>query len=47
MICQKLLGVLKNWHLHFRDQYQRNSSSRGIQDCEDNEIMISDLDEIL
>ena len=38
----------KNWHTaHYRDQYQRNALSRGIENYEDNDlIMISDLDEI-
>ena len=38
----------KNWHpAHYRDQYQRNTLSRGFQDCNDNDlILISDLDEI-
>ncbi len=38
----------KNWHTaHARDQFQRNSLVRGIQDCDPNDlIMISDLDEI-
>ena len=38
----------KHWHpAHARDQFQRNSLVRGIQDCDPNDlIMISDLDEI-
>ena len=38
----------KNWTPnHWRDQYQRNSLSRGFKDCEDEDlIMISDVDEI-
>ena len=36
----KVVGSFKkNWHpAHFRDQYQRNSLSRGIQDYEDNDF---------
>jgi len=38
----------KHWHpAHARDQFQRNSLVRGLEDCEPNDlIMISDLDEI-
>ena len=38
----------KNWHEnHVRDQFQRNSLSRGIDQYEPNDlIMISDIDEI-
>ena len=38
----------KNWHpAHARDQFQRNALVRGINHCNDNDlIMISDLDEI-
>ena len=38
----------KNWHpAHARDQFQRNALVRGIDHCNDDDlIMISDLDEI-
>ena len=38
----------KNWSPnHWRDQYQRNSLTRGFKECDDNDlIMISDIDEI-
>ena len=38
----------KNWHPnHARDQFQRNCISRGLQDANDNDlILVSDLDEI-
>ena len=38
----------KNWHpAHARDQFQRNALTRGLKDCDpDDIIMISDLDEI-
>ena len=38
----------KNWHpAHARDQFQRNALVRGIDHCDDDDlIMISDLDEI-
>ena len=38
----------KNWDAnHWRDQHQRNSLTRGFQDCNDDDlIMISDIDEI-
>jgi len=38
----------KNWDAnHWRDQYQRNSLTRGFKNCDDNDlIMISDIDEI-
>ena len=38
----------KNWsENHLRDQFQRNSLSRGLENCDENDlIMISDLDEI-
>ncbi len=38
----------KNWDAnHWRDQYQRNSLSRGFKNCNENDlIMISDIDEI-
>ena len=38
----------KNWHEnHIRDQFQRNSLSKGYENCDyDDFIMISDIDEI-
>ena len=38
----------KNWDAnHWRDQFQRNSLSRGFENCNENDlIMISDIDEI-
>ena len=38
----------KNWTPnHWRDQHQRNSFSKGLKNCDDNDlIMISDVDEI-
>ena len=38
----------KHWHTaHARDQFQRNALTRGLSDCDPNDlVMISDLDEI-
>ena len=38
----------KNWTPnHWRDQHQRNSLARGLENCNENDlIMISDIDEI-
>ncbi len=38
----------KNWNAnHWRDQFQRNSLTRGFKSCDENDlIMISDIDEI-
>ena len=45
---QNLSKYKKGWsESHLRDQYQRNSLSRGLVDCDENDlVMISDLDEI-
>ena len=45
---ENLSKYKKGWsESHLRDQYQRNSLSRGLVDCdEDDLVMISDLDEI-
>ena len=38
----------KDWHVnHIRDQFQRNSLSRGYKEFDENDlVMISDIDEI-
>tara|TARA_Y100000590_G_scaffold90221_1_gene101686 strand:+ start:37 stop:831 length:795 start_codon:yes stop_codon:yes gene_type:complete len=43
-----VISKKKNWNAnHWRDQYQRNSLSRGLQQCDNNDlVMISDIDEI-
>ena len=45
---QNLSKYKKGWsESHLRDQYQRNSLSRGLVACDENDlVMISDLDEI-
>lgn len=45
---EEVKSFKKNWHpAHARDQFQRNALVRGINHCNDDDlIMISDLDEI-